>query len=362
MNTTEATLQVAIASAEPLLQRFTELCVFPGAVVAVAACDCPEAVVLAVGAQTYASDARLVADDTLYDLASVTKLIAAGAVAMALVADGALSISTRVGALIPEWTGGWKSRVTIGHLLSHTSGLGASGQFYRESMGVDAIRARVKESPLLAEPGACCIYSDLGIILLGEALERAAGIDFSALVDSRVLSPLGLRDTMFNPPALLATRVAPTEDDSWRGCVVQGVVHDENAFAMGGIAPHAGLFSTARDVAFFGRSLLPGATPRFVPEDTVEQFTSLPECVPGPWAFGVRLLADDPIFKVALSPRSYGLTGFTGTLLAVDPERRLAISFLSNRVHPTRANRGVYAAQGLVLGAVLHEFDALTSS
>jgi CubicO group peptidase (beta-lactamase class C family) len=247
--------------------------------------------------------------------------------------------------------------VTVGHLLSHTSGLPSSVRFYRELSGEEAIRAAVRSTPLVARPGTTCVYSDLGIILLGELLEAVAGQPFASLVRQRVLGPLGLADTLYAPPASELHRIAPTEDNAWRGGMVRGAVHDNNAFAMGGLAPHAGLFATAADVARLAASFLPGAAPRLVPDAVLSECTAPAEPPPGPWMYGVRILGTDPLFGAAASATTFGAIGFTGTLLAVDPERSVAIALLSNAIHPTRQNLGITAARGLVLDRVLLAVD-----
>lgn len=330
--------------------------VFPGATLALASPN--DHAVVAVGTLAYEPEAPAVTPGTLYDLASVTKVVAALGVTISLVADGALSLDTPVRNLVAGWTGHGKSRVTVGHLLSHTSGLAAHEPFYLSCADRDAVQTAVKRLPLHSSPGSRCVYSDLGIILLGEAVEAAAQSDFATLVRARVLEPLGLNDTMFTPSAELRPQIAPTEDDGWRGDIVHGVVHDENAYAMGGVAPHAGLFSTAADVASFGRSLLAGDRNEVATEDVLHRFTRLSDELPGPWAYGVRILGVDPLFGQLLSPRGFGVTGFTGTMLAVDPRRQLAIALLSNSVRPTRQNRGIYRARGFVLDAVLRAYDA----
>ena len=349
-------LSAAARACRPLLERLVDERVFPGAVAAVAADD-GEPAVAAVGALAYGDDADPVTPETLYDLASVTKLIAASGVAMTTVADGTITLQTRVGDLVADWSGDDKDRVTVGQLLSHTSGLPAHAPFYLECADGDSVRAAVRASPLVARPGERCIYSDLGFILLGEVLEGATRTPFEALVRERVLEPLGLEETMFVPSAEVRRRVAPTEDDAWRGEVMRGAVHDENAYAMGGVAPHAGLFATAGDVARFGRSLLRGAGRRFVSDDVVRQFVAPASPLPGTWCYGFRILGGDPAFGSAVSAASFGGTGFTGTLLAVDPDRDVAVAFLSNSVHPTRSNRGAIPARGLVLDRILRAFD-----
>jgi len=245
---TNRQLERAVDACRPLLRRLVAERVFPGAALAVACSGAPDCVVGTTGALTYDPGSSSVTTETRYDLASVTKVVAACAVTMTLVADETLSLATPLSAVVPDWGGGAKDEVTVGHLLSHTSGLAAHEPFYLDRSGAEAVRRAVKASSLLAPPGSRCVY-DLRIILLVEVLEAATNSNFATLVGARMLEPLALHETSFAPPAALRPSIAPTEDDSWRGTVVHGVVHDENAYAMDGIAPHAGLFSTAADVA-----------------------------------------------------------------------------------------------------------------
>ncbi len=241
---------------------------------------------------------------------------------------------------------------------------------YQEIQGKEAYLERICVTDLAYAPGSQSLYSDLGVILLGEILERVAGESLEAFVRRRVFDPLGMRDTLFRPgPALLA-RIAPTEVDPWRGRLLRGEVHDENAYALGGIAPHAGLFGTAPDLARFAQMLLNGGVfeqHRVVSRAVVERFTRR-GAVPG----STRALGWDtaaasdkaerssvpgtPAYSSAgslLSARSFGHTGFTGTSLWMDPERQLFVILLTNRVHPTRENDAIRAVRAQVADAVV---------
>jgi serine-type D-Ala-D-Ala carboxypeptidase len=315
--------------------------------------------IITVGGLGYQPDAPRVTARTLYDLASVTKLMATTAVAMSLAAEGRLDLTTPVCEVLPGHRGGGKELVTIGGLLSHTAGYAAWAPFHLGCRGEAAVRAAVRLRPLAAPPSTRTLYSDLGMIVLGEVVEKLGGHALDELVRDRVLDPLGLTDTGFRPSLSERSRVAPTERDPWRGGIVHGEVHDENAYAMGGVAPHAGLFSSVGDVLRFGRSLLPRtlAEHRLVPREVVERFAQVPSVPDARWTYGFRRLGRDPLFGTRLSADAVGLTGFTGTLLVFDFERDLAMALLSNRIHPTRANQGIVAARGLVLDTVLADLD-----
>ena len=258
-----------------LLEDFRKRGAFPGGVLAVGYRG--NLVYLhPFGRLTYDADAPAVTAGTLYDLASLTKVVATTTMAMILVDEGRLDLDQRVQELLPEFRGPGKEAVTVRHLLTHSSGLPAIVQLYKEFQGRAAFIERIQALDLEYPTGSRSVYSDPGIVLLGEILERTAGQPLEDFVRARVFEPLGMRDTMFRPPAELRSRIAPTEIDPWRGRLVQGEVHDENAFALGGVAPHAGLFGTAGDLARFAQMLLNGGIlngRRVVSRETIELFT-----------------------------------------------------------------------------------------
>jgi CubicO group peptidase (beta-lactamase class C family) len=197
--------------------------------------------------------------------------------------------------------------------------------------------------PLESSPGTATVYSDLGILLLGEILERLSGLPLDDLARERIFGPLGMTQTRYRPGSDLLPRIAPTENDPWRGRMVHGEVHDENAAALGGVAPHAGLFSTAGDLAVFAQFLLDGGVScdaRLLRGDTVKLFTSRAERVPGSSrALGWDTPSEQSSAGRYFSAFSFGHTGYTGTSLWLDPKRDLFAVLLTNRVHPTRDNR-----------------------
>jgi CubicO group peptidase (beta-lactamase class C family) len=336
---------------------------FPGAVVAVGLRG--ELVHLAAfGRQTYAPNAPAIETDTVFDVASLTKVVATTTAAMILVDQGKLDLDAPVSRFLPAFTGGGKDRVTVRHLLAHAAGVEWWAPLFREIEGKAAYVARIEAMPLAAEPGTKEIYSDLGYILLGEILEQVAGAPLDRFVTERVLEPLGMRDTLFRPPAELLSRIPPTErDDEWRGRLVHGEVHDENASAMGGIAPHAGLFSTAGDLARFAQAMLDhgrAGDRQIVERATVELFTRRAAIVPGSdRALGWDMKsAEGSTAGTLFSASSFGHTGFTGTSLWIDPERELYLVLLTNRVHPTRENRKIVQVRPLVADAVVRAIES----
>lgn len=294
--------------------------------------------------------------DTIFDLASLTKVVATLPAVLRLVADGRLALDQLVGDVLPEFGhDGWKSAVTIRRLLSHTSGLPAWLPLYLDARGPDEYVAAIARLEPATPPGQQVIYSDLNFILLGEVVRRITGQNVASFAAAEIFTPLGMGDTLFRPPPELRPRIAATERGnsyemgqageraatfpSWRRELIWGEVHDGNAFyGLGGIAGHAGLFSTATDLARYGQMWLqrgswqgtPVLPARLVAEATQPQAPGrglgwlLARLEPRPETFPAR----------GLSPSAYGHTGFTGTSLWVDPELDLIVILLTTRVHP----------------------------
>jgi CubicO group peptidase (beta-lactamase class C family) len=320
-----------------VIQRGLQARAFPAAVVNVGRTDgvrWQEA----FGRLTYAEAAPACELGTLFDLASLTKVIATASVAMAHLQQGRLSLDTRVGAVFPAWDRGDRAHVSVRHLLDHSSGLPAHLRLWTVARGRDAYRQAILETPLERRPGEASVYSDPGFILLGFLLEHLGG----AALDQQVAAVLGRsrEPLLYRPPASLYERTAPTEFDPWRGRILCGEVHDENAAAIGGVAGHAGLFGTAEAVGAFARLVLAtfaGAT-RLGTPDVIRTFAAKTG-VPG----SSRALAWDTALPTSscgtkMSPTAIGHTGFTGTSLWIDVEKDFYAVLLTNRVHPTRAN------------------------
>ncbi len=327
---------------------------FPGAVLAVGK-DGVLAHLQPFGRLSYDDDAPVRAD-TMYDLASLTKVVVTTTMAMILVDEGKLDINKPVSAFLPEFRGGAKDKVTVWHLLTHSSGIDWWAPLYKELKGKDAYVRRILAMDLVYEPGTKSVYSDLGVILLGEILERVAGQDLESFARARVLGPLGMKDTTYRPGPELRPRIAPTENDPWRGHVLRGEVHDENAAALGGVAPHAGLFSTASDLARFAQMLLDGGVfehQRIVSRETVERFTKRAGVPDSSRALGWDTPSENSSAGSLFGPRSFGHTGFTGTSMWMDPDRNLFVILLTNRVHPTRENNAIREVRRAVADAVV---------
>jgi CubicO group peptidase (beta-lactamase class C family) len=282
---------------------------------------------------------------TLYDLASLTKVVATSAAAMVLVDQRRLGLDDPVARYLPEFRGGQKARVTVRHLLTHRSGLPAGRDL---PPGAPASARRlVLRTPLAAPPGARQEYSDLGPVVLGLVVERVTGEPLDRFVARAVYAPLGMRSTTFRPAHALAARIAPTGRR-----LPRGEVHDRTAHALGGVAGHAGLFATAGDLALFAQLMLDGGRHRggrLVGDSTVALFTR-PE--PGGWrALGWQTCPGGGSCGRLMGPTAFGHTGFTGTSLWVDPERELFVIVLTNWV----AGGAGRAGGGVAPVAVLHD-------
>jgi CubicO group peptidase (beta-lactamase class C family) len=310
----------------------------------------------AVGRLTYEDDAPAARDDTVFDLASLTKPIATTTVALQLVEAQRLSLADRVSRRVRHWTGRRRAEVTVRDLLEHCAGLTAWLPFYRDHEGRAEFEAAIAQLALEYTPWTRSIYSDLGFILLGFILEDAGG----APLDRQFAALLPDLDLRFRPPANWRSRTAPTEADPWRGRALVGEVHDENAWALGGVAGHAGLFGTAPAVGVFARLVLRtlnGVTVLARPE-TLRRFLTR-STVPGSSrALGWDTMLPTSSCGTRLSPASFGHTGFTGTSLWIDPVRRIYVVLLTNRVHPTRDSEGFHAVRPAVHDAVIEALDA----
>ncbi|MEO6527195.1 MAG: serine hydrolase [Gemmatimonadaceae bacterium] len=281
----------------------------------------------------------VVAERTIYDLASLTKVIGTTTAAMILFDEGKIRLDDPVVKYIPEFNGGGKEAVTIRLLLEHRSGLPAGRDLWRIAHTPEEARAAVISTNLFAAPGKFYEYSDLGADMLGFVIEAVSGQSLDKFLDERVFTPLGMADTRFRPDASLRGRIAPTELTPPRGYPLRGEVHDENAYALGGVAGHAGLFSTASDLSIFAQMLLNRGSyngTRIVADSTVALFTRRSA---GTRALGWDTCAGHGGCGTYMGPNAYGHTGFTGTSLWIDPDREMFVVLLTNRVHAAKARR-----------------------
>jgi CubicO group peptidase (beta-lactamase class C family) len=340
---------------------------FPGAVVAVGRHG--RLALLAAVGHYGADDPRPVEPGTIYDLASLTKVVGLTTACMLLVDEGKLALDEPVQRYVPEFRGGaggpGKDRVTIRHLLTHSAGLPADLPLYDSTRTRAAALAAVDSATLLTPPGTTYLYSDLSAIVLMQVVERITGEPLDRFLARRVFGPLGMGATRYLPPASWRDRIAPTENDTmFRHRLLRGEVHDESAARLGGVSGNAGLFSNAPDLARFAAMLLnEGAwdTLQLIRSETVAQFIQRQNLPPGSTrALGWDTPSDSGYSSAGakLSRRGFGHTGYTGTSLWLDPDRDLFIILLTNRVNPTRANTLILGvrprAADLVLDALTH--------
>ncbi|MFD3923034.1 serine hydrolase [Streptomyces sp. NPDC058595] len=286
------------------------------------------------------------AEDTVFDLASVSKLFTS-VLAVQQLERGALALEERVASYLPDFGGAGKQDMTVRQLLTHTSGFAAWIPLYREA-NREAMLRRLRDEAPASPPGSVYRYSDLNLISLQLVLERITGRALDVLLREEITAPLGMHRTRFNPPASWKPRIAATEDcrQPWSGLdrgLVWGEVHDENAFGLGGVAGHAGIFSCAWDLAILGRTLLSGGAygrARILRPESVElMFTDFNTDFPGD-AHGLGFELYQHWYMGAMAtPRTAGHTGFTGTSLVLDPTTDSFLVVLGNSVHPVRGWR-----------------------
>ncbi|MFN2571305.1 MAG: serine hydrolase domain-containing protein [Gemmatimonadales bacterium] len=325
---------------------------FPGAVLAVGRHD---SILLLTAVGHYgADDPRPVTTETVYDLASLTKVIGLTTACMILVGEGKLDLDAPVQRYVPAFRGPGKDRVTIRHLLTHSSGVPAWRPLYIETTTRTTAFALVDTTALQRQPGDTFVYSDLGAIVLTQIVEGLAGQRLDAYLDAHLFQPLVMTSTRFLPPPDWRDRIAPTER-SQDGTIIRGTVHDENAWKLGGVSGHAGLFSSASDLARFGSWIL-----RAWRQDSgqVRAFTTRQEMPPGSSrALGWDTPSESSSGGTKLGPHAFGHTGFTGTSIWIDPDKDLYIILLTNRVNPTRENNRIGRVRPRVADLVV---DALT--
>jgi CubicO group peptidase (beta-lactamase class C family) len=303
---------------------------------------------------------------TLYDLASLTKVVGLTTACMLLVDEGKLELDAPVQRYLPEFRGAGKERVTIRHLLTHSSGLPDWRPLYRETANRAEALALVDTTPLQWPPGERFVYSDLGAIVLAQVVEAIAEEPIDRFVTSRVFDPLGMSATRYNPPPSWWRKTAPTAlDTTFRQRMLRGEVHDANAGRLEGISGHAGLFSTAGDLSRFAAMLLNGGawdSLQLIHAETVAEFTRRQDLPPRSsralgWDTPDEPRTGSSSAGMRLSGRSFGHTGFTGTSMWMDPKRDLFIILLTNRVNQPDGNSAIRRVRSRVADLIV---EALT--
>jgi len=318
----------------------------------------------AFGRLTFDPAAAPAADDTIFDLASLTKVISTTPLVMQQLERGVLALDDPVSGHLAAWNGEDRADVTLRDLLAHCSGLPAWRPYFKQLEGLStsgaarraAYEAAISAEPLEYAPRTRSVYSDLDFILLGFIVDGRLPLpDRFALM----LSQMGIvEEIQFNPPSLWRGRIAPTEEDPWRGRLLVGEVHDENAAALGGVAGHAGLFGTAAAVGSYARHLMQILDDRsgVFRRTTLEEFVARRDGVPGSSrALGWDTMLPTSSCGTLMSGRAFGHTGFTGTSLWIDPENDVYVVLLTNRVHPDRTNDAIKRVRRAVHDAVMGE-------
>lgn len=317
------------------------------------------------GRFTYSDDAPLVQPDTVFDLASVTKIVATTAVAMLLYERGQLPLDIPLGHFLPDFVAraprhqqATREAVTLRMLLAHSSGLPAYEKLFELAGSRDELVRAALTTRLATVPGTHTEYSDVGFLLLGEVLTRQSGLALDLFTRQEVFTPLGMTQTRFNPPPEWKPRIPPTEDDrTFRKRIIQGEVNDENASVMGGVAGHAGVFAPASDIARFAECMLRGGAP-ILKRETVELFTRRGESPAGSSrALGWDTPSPPASSGTHFSAASFGHLGFTGTSLWIDPTRQLSITLLTNRTWPNRASQAIRRVRPLVHDAIVEALE-----
>jgi CubicO group peptidase (beta-lactamase class C family) len=320
-----------------------------------------------VGRLDWKASARRPTRSSIWDLASITKILATTTALAQLVERGLVELDAPVHRYLPDWIGDGREAVTIRHLLTHTSGLPAFKDYDKQTQRPDSLATLIYWTPLERPPGERMVYSDIGAYMMGAVVERVSGDSLHFYVRKHIASPLRLQETMFRPPRSVWDRVAPTEIDTLRGGLVRGFVHDERAYYLGGVAAHAGLFGSARDLARFATMMLRRGTldgARILRPETVAQFTAYADSTFSDRALGWQKLKHSTLGDTTpsaawsgtgrwMSSRAYGHTGFTGTSLAIDPDLDLYVILLSNRVNPTRANQKISGVRRRLADAIV---------
>jgi len=342
---------------DEIIQSAIKDSAFPGAAVLVS----KEGEVIyenAFGHLTYDDTSAAVTVNTIYDIASLTKVIATTTAVMICYEKNLFTLDDPVAKYIPEFLQNGKEKITIKNLLLHNSGLPAFKRFYKDFTSADDVINDIYNSPLSYETGSKTVYSDLGSITLAKIVEQVTGKKFDVFCKEEIFIPLQMNSTFFDPPDSFVYKIAPTEyDNYWRKKLVWGEVHDETASLLNGVAGHAGLFSTIEDISNLLQLFLNDGTfngEQIIKPATIKLFTTRYSDK------STRALGWDTKSREKSSAgnlfniTSFGHTGFTGTSVWLDPTRDLFVVFLTNRVYPTRENKKIYKVRPALHDAVIN--------
>lgn len=347
-----------LGTLDTILQKAIQDSAFPGAQLLVAK-DGAIVYNKAFGRLEYSTTSPTVDKTTIYDLASLTKVVATTSAVLKLIEEGKLKLEDAAVRYVPEFRNKGKERITIRNLLMHNSGLPAFKKLYLTTKSAQDALDSVLNSELIYSPGDSTLYSDFGFIVLGKIVEKITGKPLDQYVAQTFFQPLGMTRTMFNPPESLRSNIAPTEIDTvWRKRLLRGTVHDETAALLGGVVGHAGLFSTASDLALFIQMMMNGGfyggKNYLKPESFILATTKQDAKSTRTLGWDTKTMMGYSSAGTLFSYKSFGHTGYTGTSIWVDPEKNLFVIFLTNRVHPTRENTKIYEVRPKVHDAVMN--------
>lgn len=310
------------------------------------------------GRFTYENESESISEKTIFDLASLSKVVATTTAAMICLERNLLSIDDKVKEFIPGFAVNGKENITIRNLLLHNSGLPAWKKFYGREMNKTSVLEEIYSSSLEYKTGTKTVYSDLGIITLGKIIEKVSGLSLDNFCRKEIFIPLEMNSTFYNPDDQMKKICAPTEQDNyWRNKLLQGEVHDETAALLGGVAGHAGLFSTVKDLSNFMSMMMNKGVyknQRIVNAETINIFTNK-QSQQSSRGLGWDTKSEKGSSAGNLfSPNSFGHTGFTGTSIWADPERNLFVVFLTNRVYPSRENTKIISFRPKLHDAIIN--------
>jgi beta-N-acetylhexosaminidase len=346
---------VALTEADSLIEEAIIDSAFPGAVLLVSK-DGEIIHEKAYGNFTYELSSRKVSTNSIFDLASVSKVVGTTTATMMLFDKGDLKLDEKVIEYLPEFNNNGKENITIRNLLLHNSGLAPFKKYYDVYSTAEEVINDIMNLTPEQEPGSKYVYSDLGMITLQKVIEKVSGKSLDKFLDENLFTSLGMTSTMYNPPPELKDNCMPTElDDFWRMRQLQGEVHDERAYMLNGVAGHAGLFSTANDLAKFLQMILQKGNyngKQYIKPETVEMFTKKQS---DQSTRGLGWDTKSPEGSSSgqyFSLLSYGHTGYTGTSVWTDPTKNLFVILLTNRVYPTRNNNKLSRVRPLIHDAI----------
>lgn len=371
-----------------VLQRGLEQSVFPGAVLVVGK-DSRKVAHYSVGTKFLGGEVDLESNvmepDTVFDVAAITGVAVTSTILMHYVENGLLKLDEPISRYIGGFSVHGKSRITVGQVLSHYSGLPAWQSYFdelvRENAGtrmgiltsrgaLDYVYNVIKRSNLKHSPGAKQLYSDVGLILLGHLVETLSGKTLEKAARTMVFGPLGMKSSSFIDLSLIRRRgihpvtsmIAPTESCPWRKRVLCGEVHDDNAWAMGGVSGHSGLFCTAEDLHLYGSAMLGAYKGRgsYLKSETLKKFWSSPVSKgDSKWCYGWDSPSkENGLLESKLSSGAIGCNGFTGCSIWLEPEKNLSVVLMTNRIHPSRSNKKIRGYRVELHNAVLEEYGS----